>query len=261
MTKKNSITPDILIETLKRSSLKTVLIEGKDDLQIYRLIEEELEDLDIDFLPCDGRTNLLEVYKAKDEISTQMLFICDSDLWLFTSRPDYVERDLISTLGYSIENELYQDGLDFLNSLFSKDELIKKKEIIDNICVWFAHEVSLFLNNQQYDCKFSDVSILNKEIVESNKCTLNERFLNARNFLKPQDELVDDIKSNYPVKLRGKFIFQTLEKIFQERSKSLVKYRKEQLFDLVYRHVGMSGDNTKILNMRKKQILDYFNSL
>lgn len=261
MAKENPLTPDILIETLKRSSLKTVLIEGKDDLQIYRHIEEELDFLDIDFLPCNGRTNLLEVYKVKNQISTKLLFICDSDLWIFLHKPEYIGDDLISTQGYSIENELYQDGVEILNTLFSEDELTKKQQLISSICLWFAHEVSLVLNDNQYDCKFCDVSILNQEIIGRNHFKFNEDFLVARNFSNPDESLAVDILNNYQVKLRGKFIFQVLEKLFQERNKNLVKYRREQLFDLIYRNVSKSNDHSKILNYRKRQIVEHFTNV
>ena len=36
--KQTPLTPEILIATLKRSNLKTILIEGKDDLLIYKKI-------------------------------------------------------------------------------------------------------------------------------------------------------------------------------------------------------------------------------
>ena len=260
MARNNPLTPEILIETLKRSDLKTVLIEGKDDLQVYRHIEEELDFLNIDFLPCGGRTNLLEIYKVKNQINTKLLFICDSDLWLFIPKPGFINYDLIATQGYSIENELYQDGIEILNSLFSEEELIKKQKIIENICTWFAFEVSLVLKNAQHDCKFSDVSILNREIIEPNSCQFKDCFLVSRNFSEPPIDLIEDIKKNYQIKLRGKFIFQALEKIFQERNKHLIRFKKDQLFDLIYRMVSTSKDESKILNIRKKEIKEYFES-
>lgn len=261
MAKKNPLTPEIIIETLKRSNLKTVLIEGKDDLQIYRHIEEEVDFLEVDFLACNGRNNLLEVYKAKNDISTKLLFICDSDLWLFVPKPEFINEDLITTNGYSIENELYQDGIEILNTLFSEEEILKKKQIIENLCVWFAYEVSKVLQNTQYDCKFSDVSILNEEIIELNSFHLREEFLKNRNFIEPDKNLIEDIKNNYKIKLRGKFIFQVLEKLFKERGKNLIRYRKDQLFDLIYRTVSNNDDNEKIINIRKKQIIEHFASI
>ncbi len=258
LNRKSPLTPEILVETLKRSSIKTILIEGKEDLQIYRHIEEELDFLNIDFLACNGRSNLLEVYKVKHEIQTKLLFICDNDLWLFLPKPDFINTDLITTQGYSIENELYQDGIEIIDSLFSNEELERKRRIINNVCIWFAYEISLVLQNAQHDCKFSDVSILNHQIMELNSCELKEDFLNSRNFSTPETCLLQEIRDNYSVKLRGKFIFQVIEKIFQERDKGKVKYRKDQLFDLIYRTNTHSSAEDKILNRRKSEINNFF---
>lgn len=259
MASNNPLTPEIIIETLKRSSLNTVLIEGKDDLLIYRQIESELDSVDIDFFPCNGRSNLLEVYKVKDTIEAKLLFICDSDLWLFVPKPEYIiDNDLIATEGYSIENELYQDGLDIIESLFSKDELEKKRAVIDNLCRWFAHEVLLVLADNQHNCKFADVSLLNTSIMEVKATNFKDDFLASRNFTEPKAEVLEDITQNYMIKLRGKFLFQTIEKIFQERPKEMVKYRKDQIFDMIYRLVSKAENPDKIINKRKKQIQDYF---
>lgn len=39
--RENPLTPEILLETLKRSSLKTVLVEGTDDMEVYRKDEKK----------------------------------------------------------------------------------------------------------------------------------------------------------------------------------------------------------------------------
>lgn len=256
--KPNPLTPEIIIQTLKRSSLKTVLIEGVDDLQIYRNIELDLDHLDIDFLPCGGRSTLLEVYKNKDEVSTRLLFICDNDMWLFVPSKVDKDTDLITTNGYSIENELYQDGLLLLDSLFNVNEIQRKDELIRNVCLWFAYEVSKVILNNNHDCKFSDVTILNHNVIEPNKNSFTEKFLHDRNFKEPDSALFEDIHNNYTVKLRGKYIFQVLEKLFQERPRNQVRYRRDQLFDLIYRTVISGQDTKKILNSRVTQIEAFF---
>lgn len=254
----NPLTPEIIIQTLKRSSLKTVLIEGVDDLQIYRNIEVDLDHLDIDFFPCGGRNTLLEVYKNKGEITTKLLFICDSDMWLFVPSEINHENDLITTNGYSIENELYQDGLVLLNSLFNANELQRKDELIRNICLWFAYEVSKVILNNKHDCKFSDVTILNRSIIETNQNSFTEKFLQDRNFQEPDNALFEEIHNEYTVKLRGKYIFQVLEKLFQERPRNQIRYRRDQLFDLIYRTVISEQNPDKILNSRITSIETFF---
>jgi len=255
MAKKESpLTPEILIATLKRSNLKTVLIEGKDDLLIYKKIESELEDLDINILPCNGRTALLEVFKNKSDIDSELLFICDADLWVFDNKAP-ISDDLIVTEGYSIENELYQDGSTILNKLLSANEIISKNLMLSNICEWFAYEVEKYLNCQTCDCKFSEVTILNTNVMARN----SNNFINERMNSKASDNLIDDIKANYDVKLRGKYLFQIYEKLFQQRSKQAVKYRRDQLFDLIYNIVSSDNEPNKNINNRIKQISEFFN--
>jgi len=257
MAKKITLTPEIIIATLKRSSLKTVLIEGKDDLIIYNKIENQLDDLDINIMPCNGRTALLEVYKEKDKIDSDLLFICDSDLWVYDSTID-VRPDLIRTEGYSIENEIYQDGFKILDNLLTDEEIDTKKNIINNICEWFAYEVEKYLNGQTSDCKFSEVSILNTDIMKRNSSKFTEEFKEKRQVKKAELELENLIKEKYSIHLRGKYIFQVYEKIFQERSNSSITYRRNQLFDLVFNLVTKGADTDKILIRRKEEISEFF---
>jgi hypothetical protein len=221
-TQKNPLTPEILIATLKKSNLKTVLIEGKDDLLIYKKIESELDDLDINILPCNGRTALLEVYNNKSDIDSELLFICDSDLWVFDNKAPNSD-DLIVTEGYSLENELYQDGSDILNKLLSAGEIASKNEILSNVCEWFAYEVEKYLNGQTSDCKFSDVTLLNTNVMPRNSNEFTETFIMERMTSKASDDLIRDVKENYDVKLRGKYLFQIYEKLFQQRGRQAIK--------------------------------------
>ncbi|MDO6739163.1 hypothetical protein [Wenyingzhuangia sp. 2_MG-2023] len=255
--RKTPLTPEIIIATLKKSSLKTVLIEGKDDLSIYNQIENQIDDLDINILPCNGRTALLKVYESKDKIESDLLFICDSDLWIF-EEDKTTNTDLITTNGYSIENELYQDGINFLNSLLTPEEINTKKEILNNICEWFSYEIEKYLNKDVSDCKFSEVTILNHQVMEKKSTIFTEKFIEKRKVKKAKIELEQMVKDNYQTHLRGKFLFQIFEKIFQQRKKNEVKYSTDQLFDLIFKTTTSGTDHSKNLNLRKNQILNFF---
>lgn len=262
MSNSKSLTADIIIETLKRSNLKTVLIEGIDDVEIYRTLEEYLDLSDISFLECQGRTNLLTVFERRNELNDNVLFICDSDLWVIVGKPDIYKDDrLITTEGYSIENDLYTDGEEFLSKLFKSNEVTKRDEIIKSICEWYSHEISLVLQNLAYDCKFADVTILNTSIMKKYSAQFEQSFLKNRNYAVAERELYESIISDFKNKLRGKFIFQIFEKIFQERQKKSVKYSKSQLFDMVLNFVLTDNNEEKILVKRRLQITDYFKEM
>lgn len=64
--KKTRPTVNEIYELLKRSSLPTVLVEGKDDIIFYRGIEFELSCFNIDMLPAGNKSSVSE-FKSKIE--------------------------------------------------------------------------------------------------------------------------------------------------------------------------------------------------
>lgn len=261
MANTSPLTPDIIIETLKRSNLNTVLIEGVDDVEIYRTLEDYIDIPDISFMECKGRVNLLKVFERKDEINDNVLFVCDSDLWVVSGKPEkYNDRRLIATEGYSIENDLYSDGEDILNKLLKKNEVDKRDEIINSLCEWYAHEISLVLKNTAHDCKFSEVTILNTSVMQKYSTQFEEAFLKERNYEAAENTIFESIKNDFHKKLRGKFIFQVFEKIFQDRQKKSVKYSKSQLFDMVLNLILSEDHDDKILVKRKSEIINFFSA-
>ena len=100
-------TVDELVATLHRSELPTVVVEGKDDMQIYRWVEARIGNRNADVLPVGGRENPLSVYERRTEYAhLPVAFVADRDMWLFSGIPPGY-RDIIWTEGYSIENDLY----------------------------------------------------------------------------------------------------------------------------------------------------------
>ena len=51
-------TVDELVSTLRRSKLPTVVVEGRDDMQIFRWMEDLLKVHEVDVLSVGGRPNL-----------------------------------------------------------------------------------------------------------------------------------------------------------------------------------------------------------
>ena len=72
------------------------------------------------------------------------------------------------THGYSLENELFQDGYNTIMALLSVKEQLKYGEIIESICKWFSFEIDMVKRNESYECAFSDVTILNRDIMPDN---------------------------------------------------------------------------------------------
>jgi len=230
----NPLSPDILVETIKRSNLPTVLVEGTDDFDIYRYFENKIGIRKVDFIPCGGRNTILEIYKRKSEFpSKKVMYIADKDMWIFSSiPPEYME--IIFTNGYSIENDLFVDAESLLSNLLDANENIRLNTLISNVLNWFAFEVDKFLNNQEYDANFSEITLLNTSILDRNSNDLTVEFIADKNFIEPTEDIKNKLSKNYKVNFRGKFIFQLLELIFQSRTRGAIKYHRKQLFNLCF---------------------------
>ena len=99
-------TVDELVAMLGHAELPTVIVEGKDDMRIYRWVEGRVGSQNANVLPAGGRENLLSVYQRRNEFThLPVAFVADRDLWLFSGIPE-IYHDIIWTLGYSIENDL-----------------------------------------------------------------------------------------------------------------------------------------------------------
>lgn len=141
MKKANSPTldEDELVAALRNSTLPTLLVEGRSDMEIFNAIEELCFDGGIDILPVNGRRVLINLYERRLEYSgTPVAFLADSDMYIFSGHPDKLS-DVVFTSGYSIENDLLQGGkaLRMINSKHGAEW----KQILEILCHWFSSVV------------------------------------------------------------------------------------------------------------------------
>jgi len=131
------------IAVLNKTTLPTLIIEGIDDVVVYRKLEEIFADVGVSVMGVGGRTNLLKIFERVDEIKSkdQIVFIADRDLWVLSKLPpEYISERLIFTNGYSIENDVFQD----CSVEKVMDEAEKKRFIADvqKFAHWYALIVS-----------------------------------------------------------------------------------------------------------------------
>src|SRR5450830_1085410 len=89
-----------IISVLNKTSLPTVVIEGIDDVVVYRKLEEIFSDVGISVMGVGGRVNLLSIFDRLDEIKSKdfIAFVADRDLWAISDLPKkYVSDRLIFT--------------------------------------------------------------------------------------------------------------------------------------------------------------------
>lgn len=141
MTATSKAEPSIeeLISMLKRTGLPTVVVEGQDDMIVYRKLEAQLDNIGISILPVGGRLNVLEIFLRRNELpaSVRLAFIADQDTWVNTGvPPDYAHPLLILTSGYSIENDIFTDGN--LINLLTPQENTKFLAELQEFIEWYS---------------------------------------------------------------------------------------------------------------------------
>ena len=222
-------TVDELVATLRRSKLPTVVVEGRDDMQIFRWMEDILKIHEVDVLGVGGRPNLFAVYDRRSEFShVPVAFIADRDKELFTQLPVGYE-DIIWTQGYSIENDLYAGAEPSLENLMDPNETDEHKRLLDVIVKWFAFEVEEFLSGRapEFDHHCD-------EVVPRGQVEIDDGFRERRGFRQPNLELEQQIREAYQLQLRGKQLFQMLVR-FLSASSRLAKYSYHDLYEIAFK--------------------------
>lgn len=243
------LTTDELISTIKRSSLPTILVEGESDATIYRWIEDEIGTFKGNILPCGGRSVVLELYRRRSEFrESQVIFLADKDMWLFTSVPlEY--KEIIWTNGYSIENDLFTGGFS-IECLFDKNEREDFMEMINSISRWFAFEVEKFKRGE-YPHFHNPTRILDSNL------KLGENFLKEINFLEPCEELVEDIRRDYTIKIRGKTLLSLYVWILSNRKRKS-KYGYENVIELCLKNNIEKSKLNDLVTSIKFKLANYY---
>jgi hypothetical protein len=133
------LSADEIISTLNRSALPTMVVEGVDDVIVYRAFEARLAHLGVSVFPAGGREKVLEVFRRAVELRrwASLVFIADQDVWIYKGIPEqYLNERLLFTNGYSIENDVFVDGE--LWRLPKGGEVTRLNEDIERFVYWYA---------------------------------------------------------------------------------------------------------------------------
>lgn len=151
MTKANdiSLSPDEIVATLRNSTLPTLLVEGRSDMELFRFLEDMCFGNQIDIMPTSGRDALFEVFKRRGEFcTTPVAFLADSDMFIFGSvPPDLV--GIIFTEGYAIENDILSGGKAF--RMIGGRHKAKWATLISSLSQWFAAAAHRYLKGETID--------------------------------------------------------------------------------------------------------------
>ena len=219
------MTPEELVQTLRRSSLPTILVEGRDDMTVYRWMEFcDSSDM-MNIMPCFGRKSLLEVFERRNEFNQiSCAFVADRDMWLFTKAPDEYD-EVIFTKGYSIENDLL-DGSTTVISLFTQEERSEFDVLCDALAKWFAFEVEQY---RRGECYFVDIHP--NRLIPLRSTELNMRALSHRSFREPNKSLIRSIRNNFHLKFRGKSLINLYTRFLSTRRRKS-KYSYNNILEM-----------------------------
>lgn len=236
---------DEIVTLLKGTNIPTVLVEGKDDINVFRLIEKRVaySVKGVNFIPCGGKDILFNVYRRKNEFpSKKIAFLADRDMNLFKDRTTHL-KEIVWTKGYCIENDIFAGSKCLLNKLLESKERSEFETTIKEICRWFAFEVEKYLGDEEFNVQYSIY-----QICRDHPSKLCSKFLMEIGFRDPGVELLNEIILNYKFKLRGKQIFQVLERILiRKRRRS--RFSKNNLIEIALR---LNQKNIYINNLIKK---------
>lgn len=240
---------DELFATLKNSSIPTVLVEGKDDMIFYRRIEEELSELNIDILPVGNKEKVLRLRERiiSEKLPLPVTFIVDKDLWVNYGVPLEYQDVVITTNGYSIENDLFIDGN--LLSLLDSDELTKFNTDLRYFIKWYALAIDRHINNrktikdEKYPFRYHPNKLLDDESF------YNQEMILDRNEIYPTD-LYNSIFSDYGTKLRGKSLLGLLLRYLSHKNRKT----KFSIYQLLEFGASRKGQNFKdlVTKLREK---------
>lgn len=226
-----------VIASLKKPSLSGiapkpyVFVEGPDDVRIYREITAKLglSTSFPSFQAIGGRSRVfqlhLKIEGETEQIKVPVIFFADRDTSVLA--PHFTEFEDIAaqypqinfTKGYSIENDLFEDGLGKMMPKLREDEPERFDSLIKSVCQYFAFAMELCRLGQEADSK-TDISMFSNDVIEPRSGNLSARFLARQSYAPASEEMNDLILGRYTLLLRGKYLFQLLKRIMQERTSS-----------------------------------------
>ena len=204
MTQKVRILPvPVIISTIEKcQSGKYVVVEGVDDIVVYRNLITLYRAKGIKVLPAGGRDKVLEVFDdlSKTPHLNKAIFIVDQDSWIFSGIPfKYQHERIIYTGGYSIENDVYLDKQ--LEALMQGTGVYASFQADLQIYLsWFALAITRFCTDNN--------SCSEKLDVHPTTFFENQLSIDTHRALKTEEvfpqQTYDDLLVNYALKFRGK---------------------------------------------------------
>lgn len=193
----NDLSVNEIIETLKRTSLPTVVVEGSDDIVVHRRLEDRLAHLGVSVLPVGGRDKVISAFDRKGELpaGAKVVFVADQDAWVYSNVPPaYAHPSIVFTTGYSIENDVFVDGN--LDSMLAAQDERTFRQDLATFLDWYA----LALARHLADCR-NPIALHPEQVLDPTQLPTLLALLPGETF---PTAMRDRIHHEYARLLRGK---------------------------------------------------------
>ncbi|MBD1876112.1 DUF4435 domain-containing protein [Nodosilinea sp. FACHB-131] len=222
-------TVDEIVSTLKRSFIPTVLVEGTDDLFIYRYLKSKLGST-LALQPCGGRPNLFSIHDRCSELAGKnIIFIADKDAYRFDGIPEE-RRDIIFTSGYCIENDVYHGSN--IEGFIDEEDKLDHELLREVIGKWFAFEVNKYKQETSMCSKPTlRVAVHINVVSPPGLNTICPNFSKKIEYSEPDEVALDYVFREYNLNVRGKQLFQMLSR-FLSKSGRFSSFSEKNLIEI-----------------------------
>ena len=239
----SDLTVEDLIAYLKRSDLPAILVEGRDDMTIYRWIEDSSTFLLGAIVPCGGRSQAIEIAQRQGELGQKRVaFLVDSDSDAVWGEQPAIPNT-IWTAGYSIENDLFATGV--ITRLMTQQEHDGFTQVVDSLTIWFLHCVLQIKEGSPARlCRHS------RDVLDHDTIELREELELDHALEEKYAEVCEKIRAHPLVYVRGKNLFDSALFFLSGRGRNS-KYSRQNLYELCAINHAVSPE----LTQRMEQLL------
>jgi hypothetical protein len=216
MASRSLPTVDEIVNSLKRSFIPTILIEGPDDVFVYRWLKRNLNINPVSLQACGGRNSLFSIYDRRNEFSDKnVIFVADKDSYRFEEVPED-RNGVIFTSGYCIENDIYEGSN--IGEFIDDEDRARLSLLRDIIGKWFAFELNKYLSSPHGEASLSVAAHINV-ISPIGLDRLCNNFAEQINFIAPSANELGLVTNDYNLNVRGKQLFQMLSRFLSTKGR------------------------------------------
>ena len=215
-----------LISAINHSSDPFVIVEGKEDVMIYRWL---LNDIGCEpyLEPRNGCSAVRTLYDRRGEFTNpKVIFICDRDINVYTGALPEGYEEIIYTEGYSIENDLYK-GRQLEEKLFDKKDKELFEKALDSFLNYYACELEKFINGEEFCLRKKPEAIINNK-----DYSLQTELLS--NYRTPSHDTIEYLRGDYDLLIRGHSLFKLVGMILHRKGRA-IPYHEMAISEMCYK--------------------------